>query len=124
MVQASSTPETGCTMTAPAVKSASAITTMRAVAVMAAASRVRCAIHIKKAMPRPVPNSTAAPSTWTSLSVKTRSITALHSSFFEDREREQRRHQHRHDLGERSERIGPELGREQRSNQDVDRGDR
>ena len=55
-----------------AVKIASASTTMRAVATIAAGSRVRCAISMKKAMPSPVPNSTPAPTRWISLSVRTR----------------------------------------------------
>src|SRR5215510_9978730 len=67
MLSASAAPETGCAITAFKVNTASAITTMRAVAAIITASPVRCAIYMKNAMPSPVPNSTAAPKRWTSL---------------------------------------------------------
>src|SRR5712692_2503161 len=125
-IRASAAPETGCTTTALTVKSASAITTMRAVAAMVAGSRERCAISMKKAIPSPVPNSTAAPRMWISFSVRIRSIIALYSTvsasaILEDCKSEQRRHQHGHDLGQRTERIEPELWREPGADQHIDR---
>jgi hypothetical protein len=44
------------------------MTTIRPVEAMTPESPVRWAIHMKKAMPSPVPNSTQAPITWASLS--------------------------------------------------------
>jgi hypothetical protein len=46
---------------AVAVNAASAMTTIRAVAAIIPASPVRFAIHMKNAMPMPVPSSTQAP---------------------------------------------------------------
>ena len=63
-------PVTGCTTTAVAVNSVSAITTVRAVCAIAAGLPLRCAISMKKAMPSPVPNSTVAPRMWASLSAR------------------------------------------------------
>src|SRR5436853_6415672 len=43
---------------------------------MARGSRVRCAMNMKNAMPTPVPNRTAAPTTCTSFSVSTMDVMA------------------------------------------------
>src|SRR6266705_1040897 len=59
MLSASAAPDTGCAITAFKVNIASAITTVRAVVAMVAASPVRCAMYMKNAMPSPVPNRTA-----------------------------------------------------------------
>jgi len=58
---ASHQPLANCSTTAGAVKIASAITTNRATPAMTRTSPLRCAIHMKKAMPPPVPSSTVAP---------------------------------------------------------------
>jgi hypothetical protein len=63
-------PVTGWAITADRVNSMSASTTTEAVRAMKAASRLRCAISMKKAMPEPVPRMTMAPSTWRYLTMK------------------------------------------------------
>jgi hypothetical protein len=55
----------GCTTTAGAVNSQSASTTLRPTTATAAPSPLRCAIQPWKAVPRPVPNSRVALTTWT-----------------------------------------------------------
>jgi hypothetical protein len=51
----------GCSTTAVAVSSVSAMTTTPAVCATSRESPVRCAISMKKAMPAPVPSRTVAP---------------------------------------------------------------
>jgi hypothetical protein len=43
---------------------------MRAVPAIVAGLRLRCAASMKKAMPAPVPSSTAAPITWRNFKMK------------------------------------------------------
>ena len=54
-----------------------AMTTMRALAATVAGMPVRFAIHMKKAMPSPVPNSAAAPSRWTTWSASPMSVRSI-----------------------------------------------
>src|SRR5690606_20950546 len=105
---ASSRPVTGCSTTAEAVNTKSAITTIRATPAMTATLRLRCATSMKKAMPAPVPSSTAAPMMCTNLRKRYQVTGFRATSIFHDSDSDQEQHHDRPDFHHRAERIRPQ----------------